>query len=480
VLAAAGLAFCFAPSWLWRAYFSYFRHEARLSHMTGALGSSLNWAFSLPLSVSLVPIFVARRRVLRDWVGYNADRLLKQFRMEAAARGVGQYVALPIVVLSENRRRTFDRPNVTDLRTISSETFVGEIAGAGGLGKTTLAFQLGEWAASSAIEDRLFAERALPVLIDEDTEDLLEVLCRKLATITQKDAPPDFVRQLLRQGLLMVVWDRVSERSAETRRFITRRIAALRIRRLVWTSRSTIVVEGLSPLIITPRLIDKRTLLYFIGAVIQKEKDVAQLSEQVELSRRLVALVNLKDAEGTTPLLVHLYVTRAIALLADGRDLDELPPSIPDLYVDYVRRIVSSEASSRASVDEIVANAKDLALQSVGADFVPKEVLLGDAVAVNHAAALGIEALISCGLLLERSTGVGRFVRFQFDPVAECLAALKACELCGSSIENWQALAVTLNAHPTEGGSFRKMVILCCLAYGDKLRWPWREVELSA
>ena len=77
------------------------------------------------------------------------------------------------------------------------------------------------------------------------------------------------------------------------------------------------------------------------------------ISSQLELGRRLAEVAMLDDAElPITPLLVRLYVERALHLLDKGRNLDELPGSIPEIYFDYLRQVNPKSVTAEHYLDE--------------------------------------------------------------------------------------------------------------------------------
>lgn len=475
------------PRALWLLYCWLKRRKEEVSSVARG---SLWWvglASYVPLAAAFLPVVVSRRRVLDDWVSANAEKVLKQFRADAHDRGVGYYVPLPLVTESDATGSTIcDRPSSKALRANASARFIVEVRGDGGVGKTTLAFQIGFWAGLPSRDERLLPERSLPVLIDEDTTDLVGAVTRKLAAISSEDVPRDFVHRLLRRGRLTVLWDRVSERSESSKAYLSRYASTLGLQSLVWTTRSAIQVDGVSPLVLKPRPVDEYVLLYFVQAILQHESEGEPIpvEQQLELSRKLVELLKGQGTEATSPLLVRLYVTRALALLKERGSLDELPLSVPDLYVDFVRRMIGPAELGGPPPEETVNMAKAIAHRSLGDDFVPREVLQTDVLAVVATPSpsngeRSLERLTQSGLLLGRDTGVGRFVRFKMDPVAECLAAIRTCELCGVDVGAWKALADRLEVSPAQACGFRRMIELCCLAYGRTFGWPWREGGLG-
>ena len=196
--------------------------------------------------------------------------------------------------------------------------------------------------------------------------------------------------------------------------------------------------------------------------------------------QNLAALIDASASDGLSPLLVQLYVRRAIELVASGESLASLPASIPDVYVDYVRRAVGAGSHPRAS--EVVSIAKELAWLSVRHDFAPREVLereLVDAMPtqVREAAHENLERLVISGVVLRKASGLGTSFRIKMDPIAECLAAIRFGETSGADESPWHDMAERLASAGSRGRSFQMMLTLCCEAYGERLRWGCQQMQ---
>lgn len=483
LLAAVGACFVGRPDWMWRVYFWSRRPQnAELPRFGEAIAAATGLASGALAFATLVPWLARRQRVLDAWVESSAPAALAQFEAEGETRAVGDYVPLPVEVHSMLGREVVDQPSARTFRVIAASECAIEVLGSGGAGKTTLAFALARWASERALADRLLDHRALPLLIDEDTEDLLNTVTARLRAITRCRVTDDFAKELISSGRLVLILDRLSERSEATRLHFSRGVSQLRARCLVWTTRRTIAVEGVQSVTMRPLPLSPEMVPVFALAVVAPERRNRTLpQQQIEVVSKVVELLARHGIQEVSPLLVRLYVLRAMSALDAHEGLDSLPSSIPDVYSDFVRHLIRPRDSDAQAVEECLMVAQAVAAACLQPDFIPKEVPWSEVAHTELAAVpterIGdrLEQLVGSGLLVERASGRGRVVRFQQDPVAEWLGAIRICQLCGTQESEWKVLSHRL---ATEGSvsNFLEIITVCCHAYGDVAGWPWRSV----
>jgi hypothetical protein len=187
-----------------------------------------------------------------------------------------------------------------------------------------------------------------------------------------------------------------------------------------------------------------------------------------------------------TPLLVTLYVEQAAALAKEGRRLDDLPVSVPEVYFNFLRRVNPSAPGAANQLSDEVMMEAAIALGRVAIDadtgtpsFVPREFPASRARAALTASGCPgpagtdpIRRLIDNGVLLERTSGPETTVRFALDPIAEYVAAYGLARSCGSDLSAWQWLVAAIETRGEGAKGFEVALHLTWQAYGDRYRWP--------
>ena len=297
----------------------------------------------------------------------------------------------------------------------------------------------------------------LPVWVDEDTTDLWEVIKRKVESWhAEGDSLEDeFLKALIENGLLLIIFDRVSERSTTTQEYLGRVHGKLRCNALILTARRTIAMEVAEKRFVYPQPLDSATLLNFMTAVIQycvpnggdgENKPFATIQSQLELGRRLADLITVRIGAGdhvreipVLPLPVILFVSSAIDLITSMRSLDEVPKSLPSIYSDYLRRInpkTTGVANAMSDADMLEA-AKALAKFAIGSNYIPKEFTreqgtecVRSKVPVLAPQIDALQRLTDNGVLMFKWLGATATYRFALDPVAEFLAVEAHFDAC--------------------------------------------------
>ena len=429
----------------------------------------------LILKLTILPRFVTHRRTLHAWVAANraaaGNAWDANFRLSSAdineqKRLDVPYVPLPLLIEDSGPKRSLPQPTPEHFDSLlKSKRSVVQIIGQGGGGKTTLARHIGNLALAGGEPGGLKHCR-LPVWVDEDTTDLWEVIKRKIESWQAEGDPleDEFLKALIENGLLLIIFDRVSERSTATQDYLGKVHGKLRCNALILTARHTIAMEVAEQRFVYPQSLDSATLLNFMTAVIQycvpsggigENRPFATIQSQLELGKRLADLIAVRIGPGDRvrevpilPLPVILFVSSAVDLITNGRGLDEVPRSLPNIYTDYLRRINPKTfgVANAMSDEDMLAVAKALAKIAVGTNYIPKEFTREQATecirATVHALPQQIDALqrlAGNGVLMFKWVGATGVYRFALDPVAEFLAAeayFDGCESNPSCLEN--------------------------------------------
>jgi hypothetical protein len=323
----------------------------------------------------------------------------------------------------------------------------------------------------------------LPILIEEDTVDVSAVVRRKISAWTNEPADSVFIDTLLREGRLMVIVDRLSERSPETIQHIKTIHGLTQIRVMVVTSRRYIEVEAGNVLSVFPQPLNSETLLFFMTSLLHLSPNspFKSVGSQIDLASRIASLIHLGEKRELpiTPLLARLYIDRAVMLAGQKQALDDLPKTIPDAYFEYLRGINPSGTSvtNRLSDEQMLRAAEALARLSLGESFMPSEFSRKEARSVLTLVKeipIGtdpIERLVENGVLVEYQVGSSSVLSFLLDPIAEYLAAMAWARECGRVEERWRGLCQSLIDLGRQADGFEVALHSVVQAYGQRLGW---------
>ena len=429
--------------------------------------------------VTVLPWFIKRERTLDAWALENRDLARQSWidevdptRWEStknviAPGGKEVYVPLPIRRDDPVSGNQTTQPAAGDFRKMISESRTTiQIIGPGGAGKTTLARQVGQWALENGARSGIGSHPMLPIWVDEELDptknSLRDVVRGKLtAALPSEEIDDVLFSALLEKQRLIVFVDRLSERSATTQQHLQTIYRSTRIGLLVVTSRTQHRIDGAPGVKIYPQPLNSATLLRFMTELLQVfladdqgSRPFSTIKEQCNLGERLAELIRLRTERGDEevpliPLPVRLFVEQAVAVVQAGRQLDDLPVSLPEVYFRHLRLVNPQDSSLPHFVhnDRLLKVAKIIAKTTLGGDFIPKE-FTRDA-AVDALAAAGetvtsgcdpIERLRLNGIMVERQGGLYVQLRFALDPVAEFLAAAAHGEECGQDTDKWENL----------------------------------------
>jgi hypothetical protein len=405
------------------------------------------------------------------------------------------YIPLPIRVSGA----LIERPSEAEIRKlVKHPRSTIQIIGPGGAGKTTLARQMGEWTVQNGRDTGLSDHPMLPVWVDEELDpekkSLPMVVKGKLkAALPDEEIEDDVFFALLKKQRLLVFVDRLSERSSASQQHIQTIYRSAHVGCLVLTSRAPLTIDGGQSVCIYPQPLNSSTLLNFMTGLLAvfmadnghneqaSAKPFSSIQKQLQLGEKLAALFQLKnekseEAVPLVPLPVRLFVEEAVQLLQTGSNLDDLPSSLPDIYLRHLRHVNPQDPTVQDFLDndKMLKVAKILGKTAVGKDYIPKEFSKNDAIADLKAASEAVSdssgpivRLTKNGVLLEKSGGLETRLRFAFDPVAEFLAAVAYAEECGDNAGQW----TWIFSQSTQAPEFQRALKLTWDAYGKTKGW---------
>jgi hypothetical protein len=237
-----------------------------------------------------------------------------------------------------------------------------------------------------------------------------------------------------------------------------------------------------------PLLLDQKRVVPFIVDYVARRVDAEPLQggrTLLQLGDRILELAELRgQATPVTPLLVTMFVDSAINRARAGTGLDGLPQDVPQIFVDYLKRVYAGPSieTRGTAEDEFIRAAKVTARVSLGALLVPSDFSPDEARTALEAAGLGAQAIplleaLTIGGVIERQTFVGTAVlRFGLDPVAEYLTAIASVsDLRRVGLAEATAQVnelVRTEGYPQACDGYLKAFATCYRAYREAFRLP--------
>jgi photosystem II stability/assembly factor-like uncharacterized protein len=443
------------------------------------------------LSPSLQRHYVKQDASLDAWV---AKHLTAAEELFLGLRTVAQrkiHIFMPIRIETENNSTLIDQPEPKDFQaSMQAPKLVLTVVGIGGAGKSSLACQLARWAMSPLEEQRLAAHRMIPILIEEDTTDLLNCIKKQLTLIAADDLPDELLQNLLAKKRLLVLVDALSEKSKAMQDHLSKIYTTCPAHALVVTTRRRIDVLGASQVSLRPEEITVDRLAYFLLQYLKysEAEDLFPRRKALDLADRLLSIAEASGKDlPLTPLLIVLFVNEAIVLAKKGGDMALLPVSIPETMIKYIKRLNDNRALPET---KLIDSTLVLAHHSLGDNYVPHEFNRRKAVTALTSDKLWSESydllkeLTECGILEERESAGTVFYRFKFDPVAEYLAALERIHTLSDDGKAWEQWVQTLKkteGYPKRMDGFLAALRVCVSTYKEQFNLPalqlWEQAD---
>jgi photosystem II stability/assembly factor-like uncharacterized protein len=451
------------------------------------------------LEPSIRAAYIQQSDCLDAWVERRAVAAREAFeRIDSVARR-RIHIPLPVRVGSPADGQRIAEVKPEEFRGFfRPDRVVLAIIGTGGGGKSSLAFQLARWTLEDDPDRRPAGHRMIPVLIEQETSDLVEAVGRNLRRmIGEEEVEADLVLSLVRHRRLLVIVDALSERSEATRRHVEAIHGQAPVNALVVTSRREPDFGPIGATPLWPERIDVNSLVWFLTEYLRRTGAEALFSGRgaLHLSDRLLALVERGGRRlVVTPLLIRLFVDNAIELRGQGRPIEDLPLSVAGTMLEYLRRVnpKGPETPNGVPDDVLIRATRVLASQSLAPNYVPQDFDHLSACKALAVAVIELEGsvvvtrLIANGVLESRDVGGTPFLRFALDPVAEYLASLYWLDRLRGSMadwEDWLAVVRAVDGYPESIRGFLVALEDCTTAYGTAFRipeglaTPWEDLE---
>jgi hypothetical protein len=443
--------------------------------------------------------FVTEPEVLDAWVQPRIPRVMAALNQLELFKQRRIYVELPVRVGERQGGPMIERPSAEALKEyFAQKRAVVAIIGDGGSGKSTLACALARWAIADDRNERLAEHRMLPLFIVEDTTDLVRSVTRNLRRMLgDEELPDDLVRGLLAKQRLLVILDALSEREPATQQHVVQVFGEdVSLNAIVITSRTEPVLGAVDRTTLYPVRLDEARVVPFIIGYLDRLEHAESLKDgrvQLRLGEQILALAEAGGRRTpVTPLLVTLFVQSAIDRATEEGSLDEMPDAVPEVFVDYLRRLNSGGVQETTAVpdDVFIEAARILASVSLAPNLLPQDFLERDALEALAKDDAGEEAQtlvdrLVAGSLIERRLRAGhRILRFSLDPAAEYLAAMREVfGLKAAGLDGWQSYLAELarrEEYPDGFAGYLMALATCHRAYRQdfrlpEIRFPWED-----
>jgi hypothetical protein len=459
-----------------RTPLAVFRWNERLEGLDYKLPNWLGEATVPFRKVILLGFYHYDPRVLEAWVSNHAHRAAESLLSQPAIKDRTTYVPLPILL----NGKVIDELKPEHLQgTCEENIWRVLLKGEGGLGKTTLAARIMQWALAGNPSERLCRDRQmLPVLLNSeikfdvrrDRTTFKDQVRARLRELTASEVPEGLFAKLLADRRILVVLDGLSEMPASPPGPAAANVQNpdFPANALLITSRDAEKEFGPRP-IIEPQRIDANHLLPFINAYLSAAGQAHLTdSELFDASRRLSELVTM--GTGITPLLARLFAEQLVDLQKQGKPISELPRTVPDLMLSYLNSLNRDRAQSDPENVDVHKAAKIAAWECLKKTFKPGQPGEKETIRTALANARLSDALL--GTLETRLKVLATVepaetqVRFLLDPLTEYLAALYVVEQRAGNEENWRDFVREADAKSGAGSirGFLAAVRDCCLA----------------
>jgi HEAT repeat protein len=405
--------------------------------------------------LTFIRFFIYHPRVLDAWVSTHIETVREQFTTQETVEIRATYI--PVSFKLDNKK-------VTDIRcqelqsTFTKNRIRLLIWGEGGIGKTSIACQIADWAMKSDQSIRLCTHLMIPILIEEelknvneDKDSFLTAINGQLKSIADLPEPADeeLLKQLLQQRRLLVIVDHFSEMSEATQKAILPNSPDFPVNALVVTSRLESSLGKANKTTLHPLRIEGSELSDFMQKYLEKLGKIHLFGGSRfhyacgDLAKLLEGIEN--QGRSTTVLFAKLYTDVLIANKTADNTRDDSPKNIPDLMLSYLNEINRDVAEDKVSDNEVHEIAKMLAWECLKVTYRPTSIKIKDA--LNALSALNLQDtgerlkyLEDKLRILQRKGSSKDNISFVLDPVAEYLAGLHLVDICAKNQSKWQKI----------------------------------------
>ena len=438
--------------------------------------------FVTDISLGLLLFPKYHRRVLDAWVTAHIKSVREEFWQKDSVRARQVYIPIP-VVLDGN---TVAQLNSSHLRSIfDKRRSCLLIWGEGGIGKTSLSFQIAKWAASDDRTERICKHKMLPVLIETELDGNLETGKSPLVTairgqiqdLTNAINPisEELLEHLLREQRILVIVDHFSEMSEATRKVIRPELPDFPVNALVITSRVEEKLSQVTKNTLKPLRIEGNRLSSFVDAYLthQGKRDYFTDAEFFAACSRLSTMIGTHQI---TVLLAKLYVEQLIAA-KEGTDIYQLPENIPDLMLAYLNELNRSVTTEKINDHKVHQDAKVIAWECLRQTYQPTAISREVAIMIlgGDDAEVRLKYLEEQLGLVQKNIPAKDKIRFTLDPLAEYLAGLHLVDSYKDDADLWQEFLVqtaAISGGPESIHGFLLAVWECCSVKGKEILVP--------
>lgn len=416
---------------------------------------------TVPIHYLLAPL-VFRPRVLDAWVKEHLEKARESFSKRLTVKERQVYV--PVGLFIDERLVSHLSPN--DLwETFSRNQSRLLILGVGGMGKTSLACQLANWAMREKAGERLCPEHLMiPVLLEHDFDVHGEDALKKeiKAQLTESigmGISNALLQALLESKRLLLLLDGMSERNDETRAATRLGVTQIPTNAVILTSRRDEIIGELNRTVIKPTKIKGNELSDFVGTYLtgMGKRDRFKDEEFFEACRLLSTIVIDRDI---TVLLAKLFVDLMIAKQEKMIE-EEMPQNIPQLMLQSIKVLHTKTPSDSLPLRDVIKASKIIAWACLKKDYRPlsadyEEVRKSLANLQNGEKSLNY---LKDKLMLIESASFDEKIRFQIDPLAEYLAAMYLVEDNKYNEQKWYEFIKDSKSKPGAPESIRGFLL---------------------
>jgi photosystem II stability/assembly factor-like uncharacterized protein len=420
---------------------------------------------------------------LDAWVARRAQALRAAIERTPLFTQRPMYIPTSVSVSSRGGNTILTEPAADELIALwSASVRALVILGLGGSGKSTLACELARRWIEPGEGAGAGRPARIPLLIEGEVEDVSRSATQTLTRMIGDDeTDQDIVDSLLLHGRAILILDGLSERSPRTQEYIASVHGHMPGASVLITARNPIDMGPVPVITVTCEPLTTHTLVYFVNEYIRRTEAhrVFPARQQVLVSSRIVELVEGSPSVRVTPLLLKAFIDNAVSAFQRGMGIEVLPVSVPEVFLEYLRRLNPQGPSTPDHVPDaqMLAAARTVAAVELDEAFVPRVVrrtrveqaLRRTAVAGEIVRSLG--RLIANGVLEESAPGGIPMLRFALDPVAEYLAALHWLELLSDDRKEWDSFLMRLAelpGYPQTMSGFLRALADCAETYGTQ------------
>jgi len=395
--------------------------------------------------------YLKKPMVLDAWVARRFESVRAHLEQKRAILGAASYIPMPVTVSVDRVTREFaQKVDAKLLRPLFKADRVAlGVVGDGGIGKTTLACQIGLWLMRGGRTERVIREHpTLAVMLHGNVDNVLDATRAELnVAFLDQDGlatSDEVLKAALESRRLCVIVDGLSEMTEESQDHVESIFSAGKsFRLLIYTARRpypSILDQWVE---VAPEQVTLTTVNHFVSQYLHEVglPDDAPPEEGPEITRKVIELVRHRFGETMIP---QAFVVLFVDIIRLTRaSLDALPVSLPSTVQSYVQNLKLG-GDSDVSQDLVLPAASLMATLTLGEQLIPREFPIEAGREILKAEFPGMDAdtilrgLLQARLLVERMSATGKMLGFRLDPIAEYLAAAQAVRSI-SSLEEWES-----------------------------------------